>query len=397
MILRLSITAFVLTGETTHAVQALQGDRQFARCQIIAHGGGIEAATSFLAENATPDLLIVEVDRSEAELFAALEALAEVFDPSSKLLLIGDTNDIRLYRDLVGMGINEYLCGPIDADQLRGAIDGLYAAPDAAKLGRVIAFIGARGGVGSSSLAANTAYALGQMYGEEVILIDLDLSFGTAALSLNLQQRQSIADALAQPNRLDDVMMERFMLKYDDHLSVVPAPTILGGDHEVSVEAFEVLLDIVRRMASFVVLDVPHQWSPWVSEVLLDANEVVVTAYPDLANLRDAKNIFDTLSQKRGVDAPVRLVFNRVGASKGSELSAGDFAEPVKTAPAMSIPFEASVFGLAMNNGQSIVEVNKRSKSARMINQLASTVSARMPLAKDRKKSGGLSFFRSAK
>lgn len=397
MVLRLSITAFVLTGETTRAVQGLQAERRFARCQILAHGGGVVAATEFLAQNDTPNLLIVEVDQTGEALFAALEGLAEVFDPNGKLLIVGTANDIKLYRDLIGMGINEYLCGPIDADQLRATVDNLYADPDAVALGRVIAFIGARGGVGSSVIAANTAYALGQMYKEAVTLLDLDLSFGTAALSLNLQQRQSISDALAQPNRLDDVMMERFMLKYDDYLSVVPAPTVLGGDYEVGSEALDVLLDIVRRMSSFLVLDLPHQWTPWVSEVLLDANEVVVTAYPDLANLRDAKNIFDSLAQKRGVGAPTRLIFNRVGISKASELAPGDFAEPVKVAPALVIPYDASAFGLAMNNGQTVAEVNKRAKSARLFSELAAIVSGRMPSAKGKKKPSTFTLFKSAK
>lgn len=397
MILRLSITAFVLTGETTTAVQGLQDDRHFARCQILAHGGGIESATEYLAENDTPNLLIIEVDQSGDALFDALESLAEVFDPSSRLLLVGNANDIQLYRQLMDMGINEYLCGPISSDQLRASIDLLYSDPEAVGLGRVVACIGARGGVGSSSVAANLAYSLGQTYKDEVILIDLDLCFGTAALSFNLQQRQSIADALAQPNRLDDVLIERFMLKYDEYLSVVPAPTVLGGDYEIQLEAFEVLLDLVRKMAAFVVLDFPHQWSPWVSEILLDANEVVVTASPDLANLRDAKNIFDNLGEKRGVDRPTRLVFNRVGLAKSAELGAKDFEGPVRVPPTVSIPFDPGVFGTALNNGQSVAEVNKRSKPAKLFNELATTVSARMPSEKGKSKLSTFSFFKSDK
>jgi len=394
MILRLSITAFVLTGETTSAVQGLQDDRRFARCQIFVHGGGIDAAVDFLSENETPNLLIVEVDQTGEPLFDALERLADVFAPGSLLLIVGQENDIRLYRDLIDMGINEYLCGPIETGQLIESIDLLYADPGAAKLGRVIACMGARGGVGSSTVAANLAHSLGETYGEEVILIDLDLCFGTAALAFNLQQRQSIADALAQPNRLDDVLMERFMLKYDEHLSVVPAPTVLGGDHEVPLEAFEILLDLVRRMAGFIVLDLPHQWPPWVREILLDANEVLVIVYPDLANLRDAKSIFENLSESRGIDSPTRLIFNRVGMGKASELAAKDFEGPVGRSPTMSIPFEPAVFGTAMNNGQAVGEVNKRAKSAKLFGELATIVGGRAPVGEGKSALLGLSLFK---
>ena len=386
MIFRLSITAFAKDSETRAAVEKLQSERQFARCHISLQTGGIDEVVGHLSANDTPNLLIVEVEQSGDALFSKLEALADVFDPNSRLIVIGHENDIQLYRRLVSMGINDYLCGPVSPEQLQVSINQLYVDPDEMNLGRVIACIGARGGAGSSSVAANLAYALVQKYLDEVILIDLDLSFGTAALTFNLQQRQSVADALAQPNRLDDVLIERFMMKYDDYLSVVAAPITLGENSQISIEAFEILLDLVRRMAAFIVLDLPHQWSPWIGEVLLDANEVLVTAYPDLANLRDTKSIFDNLREKRGVDAPTRLVFNKVGLAKGLELSGKDFEGPIRSEPAVSFPFESGVFGTALNNGQSVLEVNKRAKSARLFAELATIVSGRMPSGKERAK-----------
>ena len=384
MTIRISITAFVLAGETTAAVQAVQKNREFSRCQIINHEGSIKEAIKYLSENESPNLLIVETNLSGDALFEELKSLANVFDPNSRLMLIGQENRIQLYRQLKNMGIHEYLCSPIESEQLQSSISQLYADPEAIELGRVIACVGASGGAGSSTVAANLAYTLGQTYSSEVILVDLDLCFGTAALALNLQQRQSIADALAQPDRLDDVMIERFMLKYNDYLSVVAAPTVLGGDHEISLNAFETLLDLVRRMASFIVLDVPHQWSPWVNEVLLDANEVLVIAYPDLVNLRDAQAIFDRLMEKRNVDAPTRLILNRVGMAKRTELGPNDFKGPVTMTPTLNIPFEPNLFGMALNNGKSVVEENKRAKSTKLFDELAKIVSGRIQSEKQR-------------
>ena len=384
MLLRITVKGFALSDETAGALAGVKSSRQFARATISSDLGGIDAAIHHLSQNETPDLLIVEVNESQEVLLNKLEALAEVFDPDSRLLLIGHENDIALYRRLIELGVSDYICGQIDSEIIQSSIHQLFADPSAVELGRVIACVGTRGGTGSSTIASNLAYMLGQKYSEEVILIDLDMCFGTSALSFNLQQRQSIADALAQPDRLDDVLMERFMLKYNDFLSVVPAPVLLGGDFDVQVDAFEALLDLVRRMAAFVVIDLPHQWNPWVNEILLDANEVVVTAYPDLANLRDAKNMFDRLQEKRDIGSPTRLVFNKIGLAKVSELGAKDFGGPLGVTPMLSIPFEAGLFGTALNNGQCVAEENRRSKSAKRFSELASIVSGRVEVKKDK-------------
>ena len=347
-------------------------------------------AVEFLGENETPQLLIVETPQTGDALFQELEGLADVCSPGAQVVLIGAVNDIALYKHLIDVGISEYCCGPVDAEQLITVIEGLFSDADSGNLGRVIAFVGARGGVGSSTLAANTAHLLGQQFQDSVILVDLDLPFGTAALALNLQPRQNVAEALADPNRLDDVLMERFMLKYDDHLSVVAAPAVLEGNTNIDLDSFGILMRLLQQMASFVVLDLPHQWPSWMPEVLFDANEVVVTASLDLACLRDVKNMFDNLAPKRGVDAPTRLVFNRVGAAKKTELSPNDFEEPAKTSPSAQIAFDPVLFGTALNNGEMLAEVSKSSRVVRELTSLANIVSARTSAGEAAKKGGAL-------
>jgi pilus assembly protein CpaE len=358
-----------------------------ARSNVSVQSGGIDGATTYLADNPTPNLLIVQTTETGDGMFAALERLSGVVDPDSRVILLGQENDIGLYRKLIEMGLSDYFTGQVGAEQLLGAIESIFAQADATESGRVIACIGTRGGAGSSSVAANLAHSLGQQFEEQVILIDLDMSFGTAAMALNLQQRQSLADALAQPSRLDDVLMERFMLKYDDHLSVVAAPVTLGANEDINLESFEILLNLVRQMAAFVVLDMPHLWHNWVSEVLLHADEVVVVTYPDLANLRDAKNIFDTVASKRGVGAPTRLAFNRVGNSRKTELTAKDFESTIGESPVVTIPFDPVLFGTAINNGEMVAQVNKGSKTVQEFDKLANIVSARSPVAAAAKKS----------
>ena len=323
-------------------------------------------------------------------LFQVMERLADVCNPGARVVLIGTTNDIALYKQLMEIGISEYCCAPVDTTQLIAVIERVFSDADSSNLGRVVAFIGAEGGVGSSTLAANTAHLLGQQYQDSVILVDLDLPFGTAALSLNLQPRQNVAEALSDPNRLDDVLVERFMLKYDDYLSVVAAPATLDGNNDIELASFEILLKLLQQMASFVVLDLPHQWPSWMPEVLFDANEVVVTAGLDLASLRDVKNMFDNLAPKRGVDAPMRLVLNRLGAAPKHELSPSDFEESIKSSPSAQISFDPVLFGTALNNGEMLADVNQSSRVVKELSNLASIVSARASAGELSKKKDGV-------
>jgi Flp pilus assembly CpaE family ATPase len=170
MILRLSITAFVINEETKSAIYKIKNERHFARCQIIVHDGGIDNGIESLSANETPNLIIIEAEETGGLLIEKLEALANVTDSNSKILLIGYENDIQLYRNLMDMGISEYLCGTVSAPQLEASINQLFTDPGSIELGRVIACIGARGGTGSSTIAANLADALSQEHSETAIL-----------------------------------------------------------------------------------------------------------------------------------------------------------------------------------------------------------------------------------
>ena len=171
------------------------------------------------------------------------------------------------------------------------------------------------------------------------------------------------------------------MSHYDERLSVIAAPGRLDTTSQVDLGGFELLMGVLARRASFVVLDIPHQWSPWVHDVLVAANEVVITATPDLTSLRTTKNLFDQLGPKRGVDAPIRIVMNYVGAARKTELSPNDFEKAVSVKPSILIANNFSLFGSAMNNGELIAQAGRRTEPARQFDQLAGVLSGRAPVA----------------
>lgn len=305
--------------------------------------------------------------------------LAEVCDAGTSVLLLGEANDIALYRELIRRGISDYLVKPIAPRQIFDAVAAICIDPSAPPMGRLLAFVGSRGGAGSSTIAHNVTWQLAKTFQEEVVLIDLDVSFGTAGLAFNLESPQGVHTALSDPDRLDEVLLERFLIEYDDNIRLMMAPASLEAEDKIYMDALEKLLDLVRRRASYVVLDLPHRWSPWTQQALLDADESAIVTTLDLASLRDTKNIVDRLKQQRGENALLHIVLNHYGAFKKTELSPKDFETAIELKAAAVIPHDPSLFGTASNNGQLLGEVNARHKAVEAIAQLALAMSGRQP------------------
>ena len=292
-------------------------------------------------------------------------------------MLFGPHNDIDLYKKLLALGITDYFSDSATPEQVLQSIERSFSEVDPAAQARVIAFIGAGGGVGSSVTAANTAYNLAQLFNEKVILVDFDLAFGSSSLDFNLSAKQTVSDALAHPDRLDDILIERFLVPYNEYLSILTSPASLIDQQEVEIESIEKLLQLVRQLANFIVLDLPHAWQPWVQELLLQVDEAVVVSYPNLAGIRNTKNILDFLGEGRGVDAPTRLIFNRVGASRKTELGIKDSKGAIDQTPLLSIPYDPVIFGTAMNNGELVSEANRSHRITQRFKLLSETVSGR--------------------
>jgi pilus assembly protein CpaE len=292
-------------------------------------------------------------------------------------VVLGATNDIALYRELIKRGVSEYLVPPLMPIQVVRAISGLFADPDKPFAGKVTAFIGAKGGVGSSTLAHNMAWQLAESCQVDTSILDLDLSFGTAGLDFNQDSNQGIGDALSQPDRLDDVLLDRLMTKCTDRLSLFTAPATLDREWELDPEAYEAVISEVRSTVPQTILDLPHTWSSWVKKTLLLADEVVIVASPDLACLRNAKNLYDLLKSRRSNDLPPKIIVNQVGVPKRPEISVKDFAEALGAEPTLVLPFEPELFGQATNNGQMLSEIDPASKAVEGLMSMASQLSGK--------------------
>jgi len=367
----ITIHVFWSRPETNELVQRAAGDRRMERAKTVVQEGGLAGAVAYYQNQPTPSLVIVESLDPAQKLVTLLGQLAEVCDPGTKVIVVGAANDISLYRELMRRGVSEYLVPPLGPLQLIAAITALYADPSQPFVGRQIAFCGAKGGSGASTLAHNIAYLISEKMGANTVLVDLDLAFGTAGLNFNQDPLHGIIDALSQPERLDPVLMERMMARCGDHLSLFAAPASIDRDYDIPAETFDEVTQKIRATTPYVVLDLPHAWTPWKRRMLTTSDDVVVVTEPDLASLRNAKSIIDLVKAARPNDPPPRVILNKVGVPMRPEIPVKEFGEALGVQPALVISFDAKLFGQAANSGQMIAEVGPKSKSAEALDQLA--------------------------
>ncbi|MEQ8480625.1 MAG: CpaE family protein [Hoeflea sp.] len=384
---RISVHVFYETEGLAKTMERCGEDRRMAKVNLRVNSGGVSAATNMFSSSPTPNLLILETRADAETLIGELGELANYCDPDTRVVVIGHVNDVSLYRELVRNGVSEYIVAPVSMADVIGVISTIFVDPDAAPLGKSIAFVGAKGGVGSSTLAHNCAWSISNLFSSEVILADLDLAFGTANLNFDNDPAQGIAEAVFSPDRLDEVFLDRLLAKCSEHLSMLAAPSMLDRTYDFSSDAFLPILDIVQRNAPISVLDVPHVWSDWSRKVLCAADEIVITATPDLANLRNTKNLFDTLRKLRPNDHPPYLILNQVGLAKRPEIAPDVFCDPLEVEPLAIIPFDAPLFGEAANSGLMIAESSAKSPVAESMSQIAHVVTGRAEVKK-RKKAG---------
>jgi pilus assembly protein CpaE len=380
---RVSVQAFCETVETAAAVQSAGEDRRLGKAHLKIQMGGMTAAVEAYRSAPTPNVIVLETDGSN-DILAGLDQLAAVCDPGTRVIVIGSVNDVTLYRELVRRGVSDYVIAPVMPIDIVRSVCGLFSTPEAKAVGRIIAVVGAKGGVGASTIAHNIAWAIARDLALDSVVADLDLAFGTAGLDYNQDPPQGIAEAVFSPDRVDTAFVDRLLSKCTDHLSLLAAPATLDRVYDFGTEAFDAIFDTLRSTVPCIVLDVPHQWSGWTKRALVGADDILIVAEPDLANLRNTKNMFDLLKAARPNDHAPHYCLNQVGMPKRPEISAREFAKAIEAEPVAAIPFEPQIFGLAANNGQMIAEISAGHRTTENFLQIAQRLTGRAETKKTR-------------
>lgn len=363
-------------------LQELQSDHRLARADIDIARGGVDSAAAHFAGQESPNLLILDSTLRRAELLASLDRLAQAVDPDCKIIILGAVNDIGLLRELAARGVSEYIVPPFSAADLARAVCRLYAQNDQS---RVIAVVGARGGVGASTVAHNIAWSIAERQNACAALIELDCAFGGGVFNIGRpEEEKAVADLLSTPETISDETLSRVAVQHTKHLQSVRAPATLERVFELAPYTVEKLIHHARRANPFVVLDVPHAWNAGVKHTLALADEIVLVAAPDLASMRNAKGMLEALCALRAGKSAPMVVLSMVGVPKRPEINAKDFAGAVGVAPAAQIAFDPLLFGVCENKHQMLGEAQAESKAAVTLDALAAALTGRKPATKKR-------------
>jgi pilus assembly protein CpaE len=380
---RVSVQAFCTTEETAAAVRSAGEDRRLVKAHLTVKMGGTDAAIESYRTVPTPNVIILETEGGR-NILDGLDQLATVCDPGTRVVVIGSNSDVAPYRELLRRGVNDYVIGPVETLDVVRSVCSLFAASDAITVGRIIAVVGAKGGVGASTVAHNVAWTISHDLALDSVVIDLDLAFGTAGLDFNKDPVQGIANAVFSSDRPDTALIERLMAKCTDRLSLLAAPATLERVYDFGEQAFDAIFDTLRMTTPCIVLDVPHQWSGWTRRALVGADDILIVAEPDLANLRNAKNMLNLLKEARPNDRPPLYCLNQVGMPKRPEIDAGEFAKAIESQPIAAIRFDPRMFGEAANTGQMIAEISANHRTTDMFLHMAQRMAGRGETKKPR-------------
>jgi pilus assembly protein CpaE len=338
---RRPILAFVLDQESEGVARAALADLLTAPSDI--QRGSVEDAIARLARERSPHVLLVDLGDRELPI-SDIARLAEVCEPGVDVIAVGVRNEVGFYRDLLQAGVSDYLVRPLTAELMRRAVLGVIdGAPSRAepKLGKVIALIGSRRGVGTTTISANLAWHLAEKRSRRVALVDLDLSAGDCALLLNVKPSSGLRQALEAPERIDMVFIERAMTRLGDKLFVMSAEEPFADDIMIEWPALDVLLRALQREFHYIVIDVPRSarrlW-PMLSE---GGAMRIIVADRVLSSLRDVRRF--RKEGGRPAAGQTLLLINRAGELGRAGMAAQEFAAAAELAPVATVPFDPAV------------------------------------------------------
>ncbi len=341
--------------------------------------GGLRHAIQSLSIAASPSILMVDLSESGDPL-SDINALAEVCEPGTVVIAIGQVNDVRLYRDLLSSGIHDYLLKPLGPDQLRDAIahaQATFSNPktaeaNAARRHITTAFVGTRGGVGASMLATSVAWLFSTDHKMPTALLDLDVHFGTGALALDLEPGRGLTDAIDNPSRIDGLFIERAMIRANDNLAILSAEAPISQPLMTDGAAFMQLQEEFRQAFDMTVVDLPRNMLINFPHLLSEVNVVVLTTELTLASARDAIRLLSWLKANAPHAHPL-VVVNKVNNSV-VEISKADFEATIERKVDLMVQLDSKGAAAAAKLGQTFVEANRSSKSAAVVRELTSKI-----------------------
>jgi len=372
---RAPLLAFVSDAATEKALRECLTELSLASGMILR--GGIAKAIETLGAERSPNILIVDISGVELPI-SQMHTLAEVCEPGVTVLAIGNRNEIGLYRDLLHAGVTDYIVKPLTPQLIARALNQRAGTGEAnpihKKLGTVTALIGARGGVGTTTLAVNLAWHLANRQSRRVALVDLDLQTGDCALAFNIKPTPGLREALVNPKRIDNTLLERVMTPVGSRLFVLSSEEPLRDDLEFTAEAVGTLVGALREQFHYIVVDVPRIPTAPYRQALDIADLRLIVGDQTLRSVRDIVRLREALGEGDGKQRN-GFVVNRFGEGGRHAVTLREMQHVLELQPRTVIPFLPSVFAVATNGTR--VAAARRSKFTDAIAALVLELSGR--------------------
>ena len=346
--------AFCADSSTHAVVDRVIGDMMLPHASI--RKGSVKDAIKYLSQQSSPKLLMVDIAGSELPL-SDIDSLADVCEPGVAVIAIGERNDCGLFRDLLQHGVADYLVKPLSPSLLQRTIANISDQGDHPKgnnkLGKLVAVMGARGGVGATTIATSLSWIIAQQRRRKVALVDLDLQFGTVALSLDIEPSHGLREALESADRVDGLFIDRIMTQHSDRLFVMSAEESPDETLLLDFAAIELLLSELRNKFHYVFVDLPRSVNPSTLQVLEHVTDLILVSDFSLAGMRDTMR---TIGYMPTINASCNnvVVASRAGEHKNGEMPKVEFEKGIGRKIDFILPFDAKTVAAATNFGQPV-------------------------------------------
>ncbi len=342
--------------------------------------GGLRNAVQTLSMSPSPNVLFVDLSES-ADPLGDINSLAEVCEPGTVVIASGQVNDVRLYRDLLGSGIQDYLLKPLNIDAVRDSLAAAQAVFHAPKEAHgddqphvMVSVIGARGGVGASTVVSSLAH-LAAREKRSTAVLDLDVHFGTGALSLDLEPGRGLTDAVENPSRIDGLFIERAMVRANENLAILSAEAPINQPLLTDGSAYYQLEEELRAAFEATFVDLPRNILVQHPHLVLESSAVVLVTEFTLAAARDTIRILSWL-KSNAPQSQVVIVANK--AQPGVvEIARKDFEHSIERGVDIVLPLDARATSQAAKLGKPVAESGKATKLGQALAQLAALVHQR--------------------
>ena len=361
------ITCFSSDSDTLSALQELEKDWRYARVDISTQQGGVEQAIELYSQYASPDLVIIQTDNIDDDLTGKLEKLAQNCSEGTAAIVIGPVNDVNLYRKLIDMGVSDYLVKPMNAEIIGEVIAKTLIEKKGVSGSRLVAFIGAKGGVGTSTIMQLMTWVVSEQLKQKTLIIDAAGGWSTLSVGLGFEPSTSLSEAVRIVKNNDADSLKRILHNLSERLSILAS----GSEHllepSVPAEDFEKLLDTLLVQNPLVFVDLSGAGEHLKNLVIRRANHTVLVSSPALPSLRLSRSLLQEIKTLRSEDlSDLSLIVNMSGLAKGNEVSAKDIQEALEMAPSATIPFDPALFSSIESETQKIL---KHKSAGELINQ----------------------------